>query len=73
MKARARVECMGSFFFREIYKSFYEEVIYMSDRIIKVMEKYNVDLDEALDIIDMEDGIMKFIHNYTNPYGKTCH
>ena len=45
----------------------------MSDRIIKVMEKYNVGFEEAMDIIDMEDRTMKFIHDYTNPYGKHCH
>lgn len=45
----------------------------MSDRIIKIMEKYGVDFEEAMDIMDREDGIMKFIHNQINPYGKHCH
>lgn len=61
------------FFIREINIGFYEEVISMSDRIIKVMEKYGVDFEEAMDIIDREDEIMKFIHNQVNPYGKRCH
>lgn len=45
----------------------------MSERIKRVMEKYGVDVQKAIEIIARENKTMMFIHNYVNPYGKRCH
>lgn len=45
----------------------------MSERIKQIMEKYGVDAQKAIEIMDREDRAMTFIHNYMNPYGKWRH
>ena len=43
------------------------------DRVVKIMEKYNVDLEEALEIEEMQDRFMTAFSSWTNPYSKTAH
>jgi hypothetical protein len=45
----------------------------MSERIKQIVDKYNVDLDGALEIMDRQNEVMKFIFNTYRPYGKYRH
>lgn len=45
----------------------------MSERIKQIMDKYDVDLDGALEIMDRQNEVMKFIFNTYEPYGKHLH
>lgn len=45
----------------------------MSERIKQIMEKYGVDAQKAIEIMDRENSVTMFIHDYANPYGKRCH
>lgn len=45
----------------------------MSERIKDIMSKHDVDLDGALEIMDRQNEVMKFIFNTCEPYGKYLH
>ena len=43
------------------------------DRIQKIMEKYEVDFEEAFEIMEIQDRLMFAFSNGINPYGKIAH
>lgn len=45
----------------------------MSDRIFEIMEKYDCDIDEALDYLERETNAVIFLSTMTNPYEQVTH
>lgn len=45
----------------------------MSERIKQIMEQHNCDFEEALEIMERENKVMRWFFNTFNPYGKVCH
>jgi hypothetical protein len=45
----------------------------MSELIEHIMKKYDVDFEEALEIIERQDKVMSIIFNTFEPYGKHRH
>lgn len=45
----------------------------LHERIHEIMEKYDCDDDEALDILERKINTMVLLANMSNPYGKVIH
>lgn len=62
------------FFFRVADIRYYErKVTNMSERIKQIMEERNVGFEEAFEIMERQNNIMKFLFDYINPYDQCCH
>lgn len=43
------------------------------ERIDAIMEKYDCDVDKALDILERKTNVMMLLCNILNPYGRFVH
>ena len=45
----------------------------MSDKLFEIMDKYDCDIDEALEYLEREANAVIFLSTMTNPYGQVTH